>query len=163
MSRSIAMGFSPIYRLKQSSDSWIGWRLAVEGSSIRGVAPEFDLPNETKINRIIAAISDGLAKAPAGRPAGGPAVRDGAGAGTPGRGPESGDVGHGSDSRGRTCHTGSLQQQGRGHQAGGDFFKEAITPIEKTHHAALKANVRLRRLRKTLGRRTVDLRPPTCF
>jgi len=37
------------------------------------------------------------------------------------------------------------------------FFNEAITPIEKTHHAALKANVRLSRLRKTLGRRTVDL------
>jgi signal transduction histidine kinase len=37
------------------------------------------------------------------------------------------------------------------------FFAEAITPIEKTHHAALKANVRLSRLSQTLGRRTVDL------
>jgi len=37
------------------------------------------------------------------------------------------------------------------------FFAEAITPIEKTHRAALKANVRLNRLRQTLGRRTVDL------
>jgi signal transduction histidine kinase len=37
------------------------------------------------------------------------------------------------------------------------FFTEAITPIEKTHHAALKANVRLSRLNKMLGRRTVDL------
>jgi len=37
------------------------------------------------------------------------------------------------------------------------FFAEAITPIEKTHRAALKANVRLGRLNRTLGRRTVDL------
>jgi len=37
------------------------------------------------------------------------------------------------------------------------FFAEAITPIEETHRAALKANVRLSRLNKTLGRRTVDL------
>ena len=37
------------------------------------------------------------------------------------------------------------------------FFAEAITPIEETHRAALKANVRLSRLRQTLGRRTVNL------
>jgi signal transduction histidine kinase len=37
------------------------------------------------------------------------------------------------------------------------FFTEAITPIEKTHRAALKASVRLRRLTHTLGRRTLDL------
>jgi signal transduction histidine kinase len=37
------------------------------------------------------------------------------------------------------------------------FFAEAITPIEKTHRAALKANVRLRQLSQTLGRRTVHL------
>ena len=37
------------------------------------------------------------------------------------------------------------------------FFAEAVTPIEETHRAALKANVRLSRLRKTLGQRTVDL------
>ena len=37
------------------------------------------------------------------------------------------------------------------------FFAEAIIPIEATHRAALKANVRLRQLSKTLGRRTVDL------
>ena len=37
------------------------------------------------------------------------------------------------------------------------FFTETITPIEQTHHAALKTNVRLSRLNKTLGRRTVDL------
>src|SRR6185503_15651048 len=37
------------------------------------------------------------------------------------------------------------------------FFAEAITPIEKTHHAALKTNVRLKQLNKTLGRRTRDL------
>ena len=37
------------------------------------------------------------------------------------------------------------------------FFAEAITPIEKTHHAALMANVRLSQLRKTLGRRTLNL------
>ena len=37
------------------------------------------------------------------------------------------------------------------------FFGEAITPIERTHRAALKANVRLSRLRQTLGRRTVNL------
>ena len=37
------------------------------------------------------------------------------------------------------------------------FFTEAITPIEKTHRAALKANVRLSQLQKRLGRRTMDL------
>ena len=37
------------------------------------------------------------------------------------------------------------------------FFAEAITPIEETHRAALKANVRLSQLRQTLGRRTMDL------
>jgi len=37
------------------------------------------------------------------------------------------------------------------------FFAEAITPIEKTHRAALKANARLNQLNNTLGRRTVDL------
>jgi signal transduction histidine kinase len=37
------------------------------------------------------------------------------------------------------------------------FFAEAITPIEKTHHAALKATLHLSQLNKTLGRRTVDL------
>lgn len=37
------------------------------------------------------------------------------------------------------------------------FFTEAIAPIEKTHHAALKTNVRLTQLNKTLGRRTADL------
>jgi signal transduction histidine kinase len=37
------------------------------------------------------------------------------------------------------------------------FFAEAITPIEKTHHAALKTNARLSELNKTLGRRTADL------
>jgi signal transduction histidine kinase len=37
------------------------------------------------------------------------------------------------------------------------FFTEAITPIEETHRAALKANVRLSKLRQTLGRRTVNL------
>ena len=37
------------------------------------------------------------------------------------------------------------------------FFAEAISPIEETHHAALKANVRLSKLNRTLGRRTVDL------
>jgi len=39
----------------------------------------------------------------------------------------------------------------------GIFFAEAITPIEKTHRAALKVNVRLQKLSKTLGRRTADL------
>ena len=37
------------------------------------------------------------------------------------------------------------------------FFTEAITPIEKTHRAALKASARLSRLNQKLGRRTVDL------
>ena len=37
------------------------------------------------------------------------------------------------------------------------FFAEAITPIEETHRAALKTNVRLSRLSRKLGRRTVDL------
>lgn len=37
------------------------------------------------------------------------------------------------------------------------FFTEALTPIEETHRAALKTNVRLRQLRQTLSRRTLDL------
>jgi len=37
------------------------------------------------------------------------------------------------------------------------FFAEAIIPIEKTHHAALKANLHLTQLSKMLGRRTMDL------
>ena len=37
------------------------------------------------------------------------------------------------------------------------FFTEAITPIEKTHQAALKANLRLGQLNRMLSRRTVDL------
>ena len=37
------------------------------------------------------------------------------------------------------------------------FFAEAVTPIEKTHHAALNAATRLNQVNKTLDRRTVDL------
>jgi signal transduction histidine kinase len=37
------------------------------------------------------------------------------------------------------------------------FFTEAITPIEQTHRAALKTNLRLSQLNKTLGRRRVEL------
>jgi signal transduction histidine kinase len=37
------------------------------------------------------------------------------------------------------------------------FFAEAITPIERTHRAALKDNQRLTRLRATLDHRTADL------
>jgi signal transduction histidine kinase len=37
------------------------------------------------------------------------------------------------------------------------FFSEAVTPIEKTHRAALKTNVRLGHLNKTLDRRSADL------
>jgi signal transduction histidine kinase len=37
------------------------------------------------------------------------------------------------------------------------FFTEVITPIENTHHAALKTRARLNQLNRTLGRRTVDL------
>jgi signal transduction histidine kinase len=37
------------------------------------------------------------------------------------------------------------------------FFAEAVTPIEETHRASLKTNLHLRRLTKTLHRRTVDL------
>jgi two-component system sensor histidine kinase DegS len=37
------------------------------------------------------------------------------------------------------------------------FFREVITPIEKSHHAALRAGVRLTQLDQELVRRTVDL------
>jgi signal transduction histidine kinase len=37
------------------------------------------------------------------------------------------------------------------------FFKETITPIEKIHHAALKATIQVDQLDKELARRTVDL------
>ena len=37
------------------------------------------------------------------------------------------------------------------------FFTEAVTPIEKTHRAALKANAHLNQVNKALDRRTVDL------
>jgi len=37
------------------------------------------------------------------------------------------------------------------------FFTEAVTPIEKTHHAALKAEASLDEMNKRLDRRTVEL------
>src|SRR5688572_24543646 len=37
------------------------------------------------------------------------------------------------------------------------FFAEAVVPIEQTHRAALKADVRLNQANQTLARRTVDL------
>jgi len=37
------------------------------------------------------------------------------------------------------------------------FFTEAITPIEDTHHAALKTNARLNQMNQRLDRRTGDL------
>lgn len=37
------------------------------------------------------------------------------------------------------------------------FFNEAVTPIEKTHRAALNADSRLKHVNKTLDRRTGDL------
>lgn len=37
------------------------------------------------------------------------------------------------------------------------FFTEAVTPIENTHRAALKANANLSQANKTLNRRTLDL------
>jgi signal transduction histidine kinase len=37
------------------------------------------------------------------------------------------------------------------------FFSEAITPIERTHRAALKANTHLLQVHKRLDRRTMDL------
>jgi signal transduction histidine kinase len=43
------------------------------------------------------------------------------------------------------------------HKRAESFFSEAVTPIEKTHRAALKATTRLNQLNKTLSRCTVDL------
>jgi signal transduction histidine kinase len=37
------------------------------------------------------------------------------------------------------------------------FFTEAVSPIEKTHHAALKASADLSQVNKALDRRTLDL------
>ena len=37
------------------------------------------------------------------------------------------------------------------------FFTEAVSPIEKTHHAALKANADLSQVNKALDRRALDL------
>jgi signal transduction histidine kinase len=42
------------------------------------------------------------------------------------------------------------------------FFAEAITPIEKTHRAALKTNVHLHKLAQTLDRRVVELAASDC-
>ena len=42
-------------------------------------------------------------------------------------------------------------------QRAASFFAEAITPIEETHRAALRANVRLSKLTRTLDRRTMAL------
>ncbi len=39
----------------------------------------------------------------------------------------------------------------------GCFFSEANTPIERTHHAALKASAHFQRINKTLARRISDL------
>jgi len=38
-----------------------------------------------------------------------------------------------------------------------NFFAEAVTPIEKTHRAAVKANAHLQQLNQTVGRRAGDL------
>jgi signal transduction histidine kinase len=42
-------------------------------------------------------------------------------------------------------------------QRADDFFSEVVTPIKKTHHAALKAGAHLNELKETLDRRTADL------
>jgi hypothetical protein len=39
----------------------------------------------------------------------------------------------------------------------GIFFTETVAPIEGSHHAALQANARLKRLNKTLSQRTLEL------
>lgn len=55
---------------------------------------------------------------------------------------------------------GTLEASGSGDKAARRakiFFAEAIMPIEETHRTALKTNFHLKRLAKTLNRRTVDL------
>ena len=60
-------------------------------------------------------------------------------------------------------HEGALATLTASHQWDGvaqqaeRFFAEAITPIEATHRAGLKSRLRLRQLRETLDRRTLDL------
>jgi len=48
------------------------------------------------------------------------------------------------------------RKDGRSQRAG-KFFAEAVTPIEKTHWAAVKANAYLQQLDQTLGRRAGEL------
>src|ERR1051326_461748 len=43
------------------------------------------------------------------------------------------------------------------HRRAGIFFTEAIAPIEETHRTSVKASALLKRLSKTLNRRTVEL------
>jgi signal transduction histidine kinase len=51
----------------------------------------------------------------------------------------------------------SSSSQGGVIKRAGVFFAEAISPFEETHRAALKTNVRLSRLNKSLGQHMADL------
>jgi uncharacterized protein YdaT len=107
----------------------------------------------TQIDKLLATISGRVANASEGGPKFelgiGPSLR------MPGRGHRAGDVGLGQDSRASLAdwkHPAAELDE----QAGGDIFAEAIAR-SRNHRAALKANVRLSQLNKTLRRRAVDL------
>ena len=113
--------------------------------------------NETKVEQVVTTICDGVAKTPEARPAGQPAM------------PAARVLGRQAAALGlETLDLARIHEQALAALEASSsrdgiikraeiFFAEAITPIEETHRAALKANVRLNQLHQTLGRRTADL------
>ena len=65
------------------SDGCIGFMARRRGNiASRSIAPESGIQHETKVDRVVATICDGVAKILEAMPAGDPAMRDGVGAGT---------------------------------------------------------------------------------
>jgi hypothetical protein len=154
----IAWGVHPIYRLKESSDSCIGFAARRRGNTHPGASrlnPAYNMKRKlTRLSqRYVAALRKHLRQDPRAIPPCGTALALGRQAAALDL--ETLDVAR--------IHDGALATLEVSRSKDGFikraeiFFAEAITPIEETHRAALKANVRLSRLNQTLGRRTMDL------
>ena len=112
--------------------------------------------DETKVEHIITTLRAGIAKIPEAGAA--RQLATGARTGPRGGKPGVGDAGYDQDSRGGARDSASIPQQSEwAVERAKIFFAEAVTPIEKTHSAALKADARLDEVNKTLDRRTTDL------
>ncbi len=101
-----------------------------------------------------AALREYLKQRPAGEPAASAWV------GTQGHGPRAGDTGPGRDSRAGVDCPRAAERLSRHADAmvrrAGNFFAEAITPIEKTHRTAREANAHFGQLNEALRQRSAD-------